>query len=285
VKSLALVSTKSGILAVARLDLAEVLRSRWLLFCTSLYGALAGLFVLVGVRESTILGFTGMSRVLLSLCHALVLLLPLLALTACGHVVNRARADGTLEVLFSHPIRRGEYLDAVTLVRLSALVVPLAVLMPLLGVLGRVAFGEPIPWSFVGRALALCAALLFCFVGVGLAVSTFVANQAKAMMVLLLLWVLGVALLDFALVGVMLEWRLDPAAVFLLAGLNPVEAARMALLSAAEPSLGTLGPVGFYLAHRLGPGALFAHGLGWPTVVGLAAWLAARRRFSRGDLI
>ena len=75
--------------AAARLDLAEVRRGRWILFSGSVYAAIAGLFVLVGMRESRILGFTGMGRVLLSLCHALVLLLPLLALTATGPVVQR----------------------------------------------------------------------------------------------------------------------------------------------------------------------------------------------------
>ena len=70
------------ITAVARLDLAEVLRSRWLVFCAVVYALLAGGFVLVGMNESTLMGFTGMGRVLLSFSHALLLLLPLLALTA-----------------------------------------------------------------------------------------------------------------------------------------------------------------------------------------------------------
>ena len=68
--------------AVARLDLGEVLRSRWLVLCLLLYALLGGVFVLVGLRESSVLGFTGVGRVLFSLCHALVLFLPLLALLA-----------------------------------------------------------------------------------------------------------------------------------------------------------------------------------------------------------
>ena len=68
--------------AVARLELAEVLRSRWILFCLLVYTTLAALFVIVGTRESTVVGFTGMGRALLSFTHVLVFLLPLLALTA-----------------------------------------------------------------------------------------------------------------------------------------------------------------------------------------------------------
>ncbi len=273
------------VLAVARLELAEVLRSRWMVFCCGVYALLAGLFVLVGMRESTLLGFSGMGKVLLSLCHALVLLLPLLALTATGQVINRAREDGTLELLFSQPIGRGAFFAAVTGVRYLVLVVPLGVLMGGMAVLGSLAFGQEVPWAFLGRAVVVSAALLGAFVGLGLAVSTLVRSHARAMIWLLALWALGVALIDFGLIGLMLQWRLNPQTVFLLAALNPVQAARLALLSGAAPDLGVLGPVGFFLAHRLGGAALFAVGTLWPVLVGLGAWAFALRAFRRGDLV
>lgn len=273
------------LLAVARLDLAEVLRSRWMVFCGVIYALLAGAFVLVGLRESTLLGFSGMGRVLMSFCHALVLLLPLLALTATGQVVNRAREDGSLEMFFSQPLRRGTFFAAVTLVRYGVLVVPLVVLMVGMAVVGSLAFGQVVPWGFLARAVVVSAALLAAFVGLGMAVSTLVRSQARAMIWLLTLWALGVALIDFGLVGLMLQWRLNPRTVFLLAALNPVQSARMALLSGASPELGVLGPVGFFLAHRLGGTVLFAVGTLWPVLVGAGAWLLALRSFRRGDLV
>ena len=94
------------VIAAARLDLAEILRSRWLWFYAATYAALAVVFVLVGLRESTVMGFTGMGRVLMSLCNALLLILPLLALTAFGPVVGRAREDGSFELLFNQPLSR-----------------------------------------------------------------------------------------------------------------------------------------------------------------------------------
>jgi hypothetical protein len=112
-----------------------------------------------------------------------------------------------------------------------------------------------------------------------------VRNQAKAVMLTLLVWVGAVALLDFALAGMMLQWRLNPRAVFVLASLNPVQAARVALLSSADPTLSGMGPVGFYLINRIGPTALHALGLLWPAVVGLVAWVAAARHFCRRDVV
>ncbi len=278
-------STWTRVAALARLELGDVLRSRWLLLCGGLYASLAALFLFVGLRESAVFGFTGMDRVLLSLTHALVLLLPLLALTGTGLVINRAREDGTLELLFSHPVTRRDYYAAVTLVRVGTLLVPLLVLLPGLALCGVVAFHQPVPWTFLGRGLVISTALLWSFAGIGLALSVTIREPARAMIALLLTWALGVALLDFGLIGLMLQWQLPAPAVFALAAANPVEAARVALLSAAEPSLGTLGPVGYFLAERLGANWLFVLGVGWSLLVGTAAWIAGRSRFRAGDLV
>ncbi len=271
--------------ALARLEVGEVLRSRWLALCIGLYAALAAIFLIVGVRESGVMGFTGATRVLLSLAHALVVLLPLLALTGTGLVVTRARRDGTLELLFSLPVTREDYFSAVTLVRYGALLVPLLLLMPGLALFGSLASGQAVPWAFLGRALLVSAALLWSFTGIGLAISTRVHEPDRALMYLLLAWVMGVALLDFGLVGLMLQWNLPAVAVFVVAGLNPVEMARLALLSGAEPTLGTLGPVGFFLSESLGARRLLMIGVLWPWLVGTAGWLVARRRLRAGDLV
>ncbi len=278
-------SVAAELWAVARLDLADVRRSRWLVLCVLIYALLGVGFVLVGMRESSVLGFSGMGRVLLSMIHALLLLLPLLALTATGQVINRARDDGTLELVFSHPVRRAVYFSAVTLTRYVVLVVPLVVVMVVMALIGRVAFGDVIMWPFLFQSLAVCASLVAAFVGLGVLVSTFVRSQARAVIWLLVLWALGVALVDFGLIGLMLQWRLNAQTVFLLAALNPVQAARMALLSGASAELSALGPVGFYLANKVGAGALLALGLAWPALVGVAAWLVALRSFRRADIV
>lgn len=271
--------------AAARLDLAEVLRSRWIWFCVATYAVLGGVLLTVGVRESSILGFTGTSRVLLSFSHALILLLPLIALMALAPVVQRAREDGSMELLFSQPLSPGAWFVAVCGVRYLALVIPLAAVMLAIGLWGQLFHGDPIPWPFLGRGLAVSATLLLAFAGIGAAISVFVRNPARVITYLVLTWALGIALLDFGLIGLMLRWRLDPHAVFTLAVMNPVEAARLAMLSHLQPDLSTFGPVGFYLANRVGGGALFAIGVLWPALVGLGAWTIAYVGFRRSDRI
>jgi ABC-2 type transport system permease protein len=270
--------------AIVRLDLAETIRSRWALFCIALYAVLGLVFVFVGMRESTLLGFTGMGRVLIGLSHAMLMVLPLLALTASSQVINRAREEGALEVLFSHPIRRGAYFLGVTASRYLVLTAPLLLLFAGLGALGATVLDRTIAWGILARAVLVSAALLAAFLGIGLAISTFVANPARSATIALVAWILAVALLDFALIGVMLQWRLQPQGVFALALLNPVQAARMALLSAGDPELSTLGPVGFYVANRVGAAALLGFGIAWPLFAGFSAWVLAYVRFTRGDV-
>ncbi|MCA8972505.1 MAG: ABC transporter permease subunit, partial [Planctomycetes bacterium] len=203
------------------------MRSRWLVFCLVVYGVLTSVFVLVGLRESTVIGFTGMGRVLLSFSHALVFLLPLLGLGATAQIVNGAREDGTLELLFGHPLSRTGWFASVSTVRFVALLLPLVLLLPIVAIVGSTVFGQVIPWGFLGRVLIVSASLLYCSVAIGLAISTFVRNQAKALMLMLLVWAAQIALIDFGLIGLMLQWRMPPEAVFALAALNPVQDARL----------------------------------------------------------
>lgn len=274
-----------AISAVAELEWAEVKRSKWLGLSAVVYVSIAGVFLLAGLSESQVLGFTGMGRVLFSFSHVLLLLLPLLALTFTGLEVNRSRDDGTFELLFSQPLSRTEYFVGISLVRLGAVLVPLGMLFSALAFLGWAAWGRGVPWLFLGRSFLVSTALLIAFTGAGLLTSVCIRNQARALIILLVVWLAGVALVDFGMIGFMLEWRLNAQSVFLLAALNPVEAARMALLSSADPTLANLGPVGFYLANRIGETSLLALGTVWPLGVGLAAWLFAHHRFVSGDLL
>lgn len=271
--------------AVARLDFGEVRRSRWLGFSASVYALFAAMFVFIGLRESGVVGFTGSGRVLLSLAHALVLVLPLLALTATCQVVNKARDDGTLEVLFSHPLSRLGYLAGVTVTRYAVLLLPLVGIVVAVSAFGGLLGGDPVSWLLGLRILAVSAAMLCAGVGVGLAVSVVTRDQARAIVTALVVWAAGVALLDFALIGLLLQWHMNPRMVFILASINPVQCARLALLSGVQPELASFGPVGFYLATHVGPRALLALGVAWPAAVGLGAWLVALRSFRSGDVV
>ena len=270
--------------AIARLDLAEVVRSRWLLASALTYAVLAGVFVAVGMGEAPLFGFTGSARVMFSQSHALVLLLPLVALTATAPAIGRARDDGSLELLCAQPLGRGAYLAAITAVRTAAILAPVAAVLVAIAAWGAIARGQPVPWAYLARALGVLAALAWAFAGIGFLISTLVRHPVRMLTYVVVVWAAGVALLDAGLIGVLLRWQLPPHAVFALAAINPVEDARLALLSGIDHDLSTLGPVGFYLVGRFGDAALHALGLALPLAWGTLAWLAARAHFRRADI-
>lgn len=270
--------------AFFRLDIADALRSRWVAASALTYTAVFGLFIWLGLRESSVLGFTGVSRVVLNLSSSIVLVLPLVALIATSQVVVAARRSGHFELFLTQPCRRAQWFAAVVVSRTAIVLAPLLVLLLVSLVVGRVT-GEVGLELLVLRAAAVSAALAFAYVGLGFAVSVFAPNPERATVFALLLWLVGSALHDFALIGVLLAFRLEPAVVFTLAALNPMEAARLGILAGVDPELSVFGPVGFWLANTLGPMLTTALGVGWPLLVGGAALGLSRWRLNRMDLV
>jgi ABC-2 type transport system permease protein len=268
-----------------RLELADALRSRWFGFVSAVYAGVFAVFVWLGLRESSVLGFTGVSRVLLNVANAIVLVVPLLALVSTSQSVVRARTSGTFELLLTQPCRRRDWFCGLVASRLMILLAPLGAAVTI-AVLAGMALdgGDAALWPMAIRSLVVSTALVWAFIGAGVYLSTVARTTDRAVVYALALWLLVAALHDFALIGVLLQVRMPPRLVFGLAASNPVEAARIALLTGADPDLSVLGPVGFWLAHTLGAERALAIGVLWPALLGTAGLVLAARRLDRLDL-
>jgi len=270
--------------AFFRLELAHALRSRWVLFTGLVYVLVFGAFVWLGLRESAVLGFTGLSRVVLNVSNAVVIVLPLVALVATAQSVVGSRTSGFFELFLSQPCRRADWFVAVLASRVLVIVGPLVVLLS--GALVAGAFlDEPALLPLVTRSLLVTIALTWAFVGLGLWLSSVARTAERATVYVLLAWLVATALHDFGLIALLLRFKLLPAVVFGLAASNPAEAARLAILTGIDPELSVLGPVGFWLATTLGPRLTLLVGLGWPLLLGLLAVGASIRRLNRADLV
>lgn len=275
----------SPFVAFLRLELADALRSRWVAFASTLYLGLAAAFVWLGLRESTVLGFTGLSRVLLNLANAVLVIFPLVVLVGTHAAIVRARTSGFCELMLTQPVKRSTWFLALLTSRLVVLIGPLVVL--LVGCFVVAAFIEPEPGlALIGfKALAVCASLVFAFVGIGLFISSHAKNAERAMVWAMLTFVVSAALHDVLLITVLLRTSLPPQVVFALSALNPSEAARVGILASVDPELSVLGPVGFWLANSLGPSLALALAIAWPALLGLTATWRALRRSQTMDLI
>jgi ABC-2 type transport system permease protein len=279
-----MVARTDGRTAFLRLEVADALRSRWVLFTAATYALVFGAFVWLGLRESSVLGFTGLSRVVLNVSNAVVIVLPLVALVATHQSVVRARSTGLFELLLAQPVRREHWLASAVAARLIVIVGPLAALLVGTLAVGATS-GEGTLAPLVARSLVVVASLTFAFVGVGVFVSSAAGSTERATVYALVAWLGASVLHDFGLIGLLLRYRLPPPVVFTLAALNPVEASRIAILSGIDPELSVLGPVGFWLANTLGARWALLTGAGWPLLVGGISLLAARRNLRRADLV
>lgn len=269
-----------------RLEMSDALRSRWIAFTAAVYVSVFGLFVWLGLRESSVLGFTGISRVILNVSNAVVLTVPLVALVATSQTIVRARQSGFFELMLAQPVRRADWFTGVVTSRFAVVVGPLVVLLLATLALGSVTGPRDAAlMPIVLRSLAVTSALAWSFVGIGFCISAYARVPERATVLALVAWMGASALHDFALIGVLLRFKLAPAAIFALAAANPACSARIAILGSVDPELSVLGPVGFWLANTLGPRLTLLVGIAWPALVGSVALLAARRRLTSMDLV
>jgi ABC-2 type transport system permease protein len=271
--------------AFLRLELADALRTKWVALTAAVYVGLATAFVWLGLRESSVLGFTGLSRVLLNLTSALIVVCPLLVLISTHGAVVRARSSGFCELLLTQPVPRSTWFWAVLGSRVLILAGPFVVLLAGTWI---ASLFVPVEVELLGvalKSLAICVALVFAFVGIGLLISSTTNTTERALVWALIVFVGAAALHDVLLISLLLRTALPPELVFVLAALNPTEAARVGILASVDPELSVLGPVGFWLANTLGTRAALGAAIGWPALLGVLATSCALWRTRRIDLV
>jgi len=210
----------------------------------------------------------------------------LVALIATSQCIVRGQQSGFFELMLTQPVRRSDWFIAAVASRFAVVIGPLLVLCMGALVAGSFVDGDDralVP--VVLRCLVTTASLAWAFVGIGFWVSSATRSPEKATVMALLAWLGASALHDFALMGLLLRFKLAPAIVFALAALNPTESARIAILSGVDPDLSALGSVGFWLSNTLGPSRALFVGIVWPALLGTFALWRAERRFSKSDLV
>src|SRR5262245_53261790 len=92
------------VLTIARRELMEAVRSRWVVVAGSLFGVLALFLSVFGMRSVGAYGVGGFSRTAIGLLNLALYLVPLLALLLGINSMAAEREEGSLEVLLAQPI-------------------------------------------------------------------------------------------------------------------------------------------------------------------------------------
>ncbi|MEW5728981.1 MAG: ABC transporter permease subunit [Pseudomonadota bacterium] len=267
----------------ARLDVAESLRARWFLFYSLVFGSIVVLLFVFGLTESRILGFTGLSRLLVTYIQLCVAILPIFVLITTVRSVAGDREAGVFEYMLALPVGLGAWYWGKMIGRFVVVFMPVFLAMA-----GAAAWGEysaiGVPWDLFLVYTALLVSLAWAFLGLGMLISTLARSPDVAQTGAFLVWLVLLLFLDLILLGVMVREQLPLEAVVAIAVANPLQSFRTAAILLFDPQMIVLGPAAYVILDTLGRDLYLALALAWPVALGTGCAALGYRLFRRGDL-
>jgi ABC-2 type transport system permease protein len=267
----------------AWLDVVESLRARWFLVYALVFGGLVAVLFVFGLTESRVLGFTGLSRLLVTYVQLCMAILPVFVLITTVRSVAGDREAGVFEYLLSLPISLAAWYWGKLLGRFLVVFLPV-----LLAMLGAAAWGAgqglAVPWDQVAFYTGQLAVLAWCFLGIGMLISTLARSADVAQGAAFLIWLVLLLFVDLILLGVLIKLGAAPEAVVGVALANPLQVFRTASLMLFDPRLVLLGPSAFVILDTFGTTGYKLWAFAYPALLGALAASAGYRVFRRGDL-
>lgn len=269
------------ILIIARKEIQEGLRNRWVLATTLLLATLALTLTFLGSAPTGSVGASALDVVVVSLSSLSVFLVPLIALLISHDAVVGEAERGTLLLLLSYPLARwqvivGKFAGHLAILGFSTLIGygAAALALGLTGSAG-LADGWPAFALLIGSSVLLGAV----FVAIGYLVSVLAGERGTAGGIAVGIWLVFVLVYDMALLGLLVadQGRTVTAGILdVLLLLNPTDAYRLLNLGGGAGAISGMG--GMEAAATLGAPALLAALLLWTALPLAAAMLVFSRR-------
>jgi len=267
----------------ARLDIVESLRARWFLIYTGVFGGIVALLFLFGLTESRVLGFIGLSRLLVTYIQLTMAILPIFVLITTVRSVAGDREAGVFEYLLSLPVSLGAWFWGKILGRYIVIFAPVFLAM-LAAVLIALVKEIDVPWGMFAYYTGLLAAMALCFLGLGMLISSIARSTDMAQGAAFMTWLVLLLFLDLILLGVMIQGRIAPEIAVSIALVNPLQVFRTAALALFDPQLIVLGPAAYVILDTFGVLGYKIFALVYPSTLGLLAASLGYFIFRRGDL-
>ncbi len=264
-------------------DIVESLRAKWFLVYSLVFGGLVALLLIFGITESRIMGFSGLSRLLVTYIQLSMAILPVFVLISTVRSLAGDREAGVFEYLLSLPIGLGAWFWGKLLGRFLMVFLPVFLAL-LAGVIWGAARGAEVPWALFGYYSGLLMSLAWCFLGIGMLISTLARSADVAQGGAFVIWLVLLLFLDLILLGVMIRESLPPEAAVGIALANPLQVFRTASMMLFDPQLVLLGPTAYLILDHFGSGGYIAYALIYPTLLGTACATLGYFLFRRSDL-
>ena len=269
---------------IAYLDLRESIRARWFLVYSFVFGGLIALFFIAGVTESQVMGFSGLSRLLLLYIQVTIVILPIFILITTVRSISGDRDNHILEYMLSFPLSLKQYYWGKIIGRFATVFLPVFFAMIIALVIG-VMKGAKIPWDILFLYSGLLFSLSSAFLGIAFFISSIVKSSEVALGLSFFVWIFLLAFIDIALISLMMQNRLSEELIIGISLLNPMEIFRVAAISLFDPELTVMGPVAFYILDNIPHIVFVLFSIFYPILLGLGfAWLGFSI-FSKTDLV
>ncbi|HOV04721.1 MAG TPA: ABC transporter permease subunit [Kaistiaceae bacterium] len=273
-----------SLLVTARLDLTESLRARWFFVYAFVFGGLVLALFAFGLTESRVMGFTGLSRLLVTYIQLSMAILPIFVLLTTVRSLAGDRESGIFEYMLAMPVPLSAWYWGRFVGRFLSVFLPVFIAM-LAAVGWGAAKGADIPYAQIVYYSALLISLSICFLGIGFLVSSLARSTDVAQGAAFLVWLVLLLFLDLILLGVMVREQLPPETIVAVALANPMQVFRTAAMMLFDPDLVLLGPSAYVILDAFGTTGYIAWSLVYPTVVGLVLAGIGYWRFRSTDLV
>lgn len=272
------------LLLTARLDVVESIRAKWFAAYTAIFGGIVVLFFFFGVTESRILGFMGLSRLLVTYIQVAMAIMPVFVLITTVRSVAGDREAGVFEYLLALPVGLGAYFWGRLLGRFFVIFAP--IFLAMLGAALWAVYREiPVPWGIFGVYTGLLASGAWCFLGIGILLSSVARSTDVAQGAAFLVWLFLLLFLDLILLGVLIQERFPPDMVIAIALVNPLQVFRTGALMLFDPQLVVFGPAAYVIYDYFGGESFAVYATLYPVAVGTLAALLGYLAFRRTDLV
>lgn len=258
-------SLARNVLTVALRELRDAVRSRWFLLYTLAFAALGLGVSYVSALGSGGAGLSGFGRTTAGLINIVLLVVPLMALTAGAGSVASDRERGMLAYLLAQPVSRLEVLlgkyAGMAGALLACLCLGVGACAVVLAVKGEATRPAAMLW-LVGLSFGLALGML----SLGVLVSVLARRASVAVGTAVFLWLALVFVTDLGLMAGALAFRMRIETLFALAAANPLQVFKFWSLHSADATLDVLGPAGLYAIDTFGDRVT------WLFAAVLAAW-------------
>ena len=266
------------------LDIYESLRARWFLLYTTVFGGIIVLLFVFGLTESRIMGFTGLTRLLLTYIQLCVAILPVFVLISTVRSVAGDKEAGVFEYLLSLPVSLSAWYWGKMLGRFIVIFIP--VFLAMAAAVGWALWREvSVPWELFFLYTGLLVALAWCFLGIGMLISSIARSVDIAQGAAFFIWLFLLLFLDLILLGLMVREQFSPEPLILIALTNPLQTFRIGAMLLFDPQLILLGPTAYVILDIFGQTGYLVWSFGYPLVFGTVCAIIGYKLFRRGDLL